>query len=64
LGAAAGNGADQTPDSIREDALSALLNFGYQKSPAEKAIATAIQDGGEISVEAILRRSLRSLSKG
>jgi Holliday junction DNA helicase RuvA len=64
LGAAAGIGAEQTPDSIREDALSALLNFGYQKSPAEKAIAAAIQDGGEISVEAILRRSLRSLSKG
>jgi Holliday junction DNA helicase RuvA len=64
LGAAAGSGADQTPDAIREDALSALLNFGYQKSPAEKAITAAIQDGGEITVEAILRRSLRSLSKG
>jgi holliday junction DNA helicase RuvA len=64
LGAATGVGAEQTPDAIREDALSALLNFGYQKSSAEKAIAAAIQDGGEISVEAILRRSLRSLSKG
>jgi Holliday junction DNA helicase RuvA len=56
--------AAQSPDSIREDALSALLNFGYQKSSAEKALNSAMQEGGEISVETLLRRALRSLAKG
>ena len=60
-GAVAGGPA--TEDAVREDTLSALLNFGYQKAAAEKAITTTMADGGEISVEALLRRSLRLLSK-
>jgi Holliday junction resolvasome RuvABC DNA-binding subunit len=40
-----------------------LANLGYQKIPAEKAVKTAIDEGGELSVEVILRRSLRSLAK-
>jgi Holliday junction DNA helicase RuvA len=59
-----GAGALPSEDAMRDDALSALLNFGYQKSAAEKAITMAIQEGGDISVEAILRRSLRQLAKG
>jgi holliday junction DNA helicase RuvA len=51
-------------DAIREDTLSALLNFGYQKNAAEKAITTAMAEGdGQISVETLLKRSLRLLSK-
>ena len=34
------------------------------KAPAEKAINTAMQEGGDITVEVILRRSLRLLAKG
>jgi Holliday junction DNA helicase RuvA len=60
----AGASATQTEDAVREDALSALVNLGYQKAAAEKAITAAIQDGGELSVELILRRSLRLLAKG
>jgi holliday junction DNA helicase RuvA len=52
-----------TEDAIRNDAMSALANLGYQKSAAEKAVKTAIDEGGELSVELILRRSLRSLAK-
>ena len=48
---------------MRNDAMSALANLGYQKSSAEKAIKTAIDEGGELSVEVILRRSLRALAK-
>ncbi|MBV9210822.1 MAG: Holliday junction branch migration protein RuvA [Acidobacteria bacterium] len=59
-----GAGGVPTEDAMRDDALSALLNFGYQKSAAEKAIASAMQEGGDISVELILRRSLRQLAKG
>jgi Holliday junction DNA helicase RuvA len=64
LGAKAGASAEATADSIREDALSALLNFGYQKAAAEKALTAALQESGEITVETLLRRSLRLLAKG
>jgi Holliday junction DNA helicase RuvA len=60
---AADGGGPVTEDSIRNDAMSALANLGYQKIPAEKAVKTAIDEGGELSVEVILRRSLRSLAK-
>ncbi|HEY9282046.1 MAG TPA: Holliday junction branch migration protein RuvA [Pyrinomonadaceae bacterium] len=57
-------GAAASEDSLREDALSALNNLGYQRAAAEKAITHAVQEGGDLSVEVILRRSLRTLSKG
>ncbi|HEU5130497.1 MAG TPA: RuvA C-terminal domain-containing protein, partial [Pyrinomonadaceae bacterium] len=50
-------------DSIRGDALSALVNLGYQRSAAEKAIDNAIGEGGDITVESILRRSLKKLAR-
>ncbi len=50
-------------ESVRADALSALLNLGYQRSAAEKAIAAALGENGENSVESILRRSLRKLAR-
>ncbi len=52
-----------TEDALRNDAMSALANLGYQKAAAEKAVKTAIDEGGELSVEVVLRRSLRSLAK-
>ena len=63
---AAGGGAAAAPseDALREDTLSALVNLGYQKASAEKALAQALGEGGDISVELLLRRSLRHLSKG
>jgi len=63
LGAPAGVKAEATEDSVRADALSALLNLGYQRSGAEKAIDNALGEGGEITVESILRRSLRKLAR-
>jgi Holliday junction DNA helicase RuvA len=53
-----------TEDAVREDALSALLNLEYPKASAEKAITAAMQEGGDLSVEIILRRALRLLAKG
>jgi holliday junction DNA helicase RuvA len=50
-------------DTVRSDALSALLNLGYQRSSAEKAIDSALSEGGEISVESVLRRGLRKLAR-
>lgn len=59
-----GTGAPATEDAMRDDALSALVNLGYQKAPADKAVTAALQEGGELSVEVLLRRSLRQLAKG
>src|SRR5260370_2952730 len=59
----ASGAAESSADSVRNDALSALVNLGYQKAGAEKAVKTAIDEGGELSVESILRRSFRSLAK-
>ncbi len=64
LGAKAEVRTVPTEDSVRADALSALLNLGYQRSGAEKAIDSALAEGGEISVESVLRRSLRKLARG
>ena len=50
-------------DSVRSDALSALVNLGYQRSAAEKAIDAALNEGGDITVESILRRTLKKLAR-
>jgi Holliday junction DNA helicase RuvA len=64
LGAKTPTGAPvESEDSMRSDVLSALLNLGYQRNGAEKAVTSAIDEGGEITVELILRRSLRKLAK-
>jgi len=57
-------GAPPSEDALREDALSALLNLGYQRASAERAVTQAVTEGGDLSVELLLRRSLRHLSKG
>lgn len=48
-------------DSVRAEALSGLLNLGYQRSAAEKAVEAALGEGGDISVESVLKRSLKKL---
>ena len=40
---------EPTQDSVRADALSALLNLGYQKSAAEKAIDSALTEADDTS---------------
>ena len=64
LGAKIDAAAPPTEDAMRADALSALLNLGYQKNAAEKAVSSALSETGEVSVESILRSSLRKLAKG
>ena len=62
--AAQASGTAPSEDTLREDTLSALTNLGYQRAAAEKALNQAMQEGGDLSVELLLRRSLKSLSKG
>ena len=46
----------------RQDALSALLNLGYSKNLAEKAL-DKVQAQGAHTLEELLRQSLRYLAK-
>jgi len=63
LGAKPEVSAESNEDTVRADALSALVNLGYQRSPAEKAIDAALNEGGDITVESVLRRSLKKLAR-
>jgi Holliday junction DNA helicase RuvA len=51
-------------DDVYEDAISALVNLGYQRNAAEKALKQAVQEGTEMSVQKLLRKSLQFLAKG
>lgn len=50
-------------DQLREDLVSALVNLGYQRVPAEKAIDRELQQSPAASFEDILRAVLRALMK-
>jgi Holliday junction DNA helicase RuvA len=51
-------------NDVYDDAVSALTNLGYQRQSAEKALNQAMQEGTEMSVQKLLRRSLQLLAKG
>ena len=59
--AAAGSSSDN--DSVFDDALSALVNLGYQRNAAEKALQDATKDGAESNVQKLLRAALQKLAK-
>jgi Holliday junction DNA helicase RuvA len=66
VGAAAGGSPTGEPggvDSVFDDALSALVNLGYQRTLAEKALKQTVQEGTEMSVQKLLRRGLQILAK-
>jgi Holliday junction DNA helicase RuvA len=49
---------------VEEDVLSALVNLGYQRPAAERALATAAKNGGGPgSFDALFREALTALSK-
>ena len=50
-------------DQLREDLLSALVNLGYQRVPAEKAIDRELQRMPDAPFEDALRAVLRALMK-
>jgi holliday junction DNA helicase RuvA len=49
--------------AIEEDVLSALMNLGYQKPAAEKAVAASMKSGKGESFEIRFREALSALSK-
>lgn len=49
--------------AVEEDVLSALVNLGYQRASAEKALSTVMKDGAAKSFDHIFRAVLSRLSK-
>ena len=50
-------------NEIEEDVLSALVNLGYQRAAAEKALSGALKNGNAGSFDAMFRDALAALSK-
>jgi Holliday junction DNA helicase RuvA len=61
---ASGSTVEAPADAVFDDALSALVNLGYQRNAAEKALNQAVKEGTEMSVQKLLRKSLQLLAKG
>lgn len=60
---AASSGAASDGDSVFDDALSALVNLGYQRNAAEKALQDSAKEGTELTVQKLLRAALQRLAK-
>jgi Holliday junction DNA helicase RuvA len=50
-------------DQLREDLLSALVNLGYQRNPAEKAIDRVLKESSQAPFDEALRAVLRALMR-
>jgi len=56
---------DRPPaEGMVEDVVSALVNLGYKKSQAEKTVESVLRQGLEMSLEKLLKASLRVLAVG
>ena len=62
--AAAGAGAGDRGGELRQDLLSALLNLGYHRPLAEKAVDAALSRTGSAAFETVLKQALRELARG
>ena len=50
-------------NATEEDVVSALVNLGYQRPAAEKALASVTKNGKAASFDALFREALAALSK-
>jgi Holliday junction DNA helicase RuvA len=50
-------------EAMRDDLISALINLGYQKGAAEKAVTAVMNENPDANFETALKQSLRKLAK-
>lgn len=60
---AAGTSPANMESPVRDDTIAALMALGYPRPVAEKAVDTALKEEGDRSIEAVLKKSLRRLSR-
>ena len=56
-------GSDAAARDLRADLLSALLNLGYHRAFAERAVDAALKLPGETTFERRLKQALGALTK-
>ena len=61
--AVAAAGAPPEPSAVRDDVLSALVNLGYHRPLAEKAVDAAVAAAHDAGFERTLKHALRELAK-
>ena len=61
---AAGTGSGAPGGELRQDLLSALLNLGYHRPLAERAVDAALARTGSTAFETVLKQALRELARG
>ena len=54
---------EPTDIDVRDDTVLALIQLGYAKPVAERAVLAALQEDGERGIEAVLKRALKRLSR-
>ena len=62
-GAAAAEDMPSGPAGVRDDVLSALVNLGYHRPLAEKAVAAAVKSAPDGGFERTLKQALRELAR-
>lgn len=63
LGQAAGPSAGESEAGVVDDTIAALQALGYPKPVAERAVSAALREEGQRTIEAVLKRSLKKLSR-
>jgi Holliday junction DNA helicase RuvA len=51
----------QSNNTVKDEALSALVMLGFGKNPADKALDKIIKSGDDFTVEELIKRALKSL---
>jgi Holliday junction DNA helicase RuvA len=51
------------PTALRDDLISALINLGYPRAAAEKAVTGALQEAPEANFKTALKNSLKKLAR-
>ncbi|HTI36622.1 MAG TPA: Holliday junction branch migration protein RuvA [Vicinamibacterales bacterium] len=54
---------DASGGDLRNDVISALVNLGYQRSAAEKAVGAELKKSADAGFEAVLRGALRAMMR-
>jgi len=62
--ASAGAAPGAPGSELRQDLLSALLNLGYHRPLAEKAVDAALSRADSPAFETVLKQALRELARG
>jgi Holliday junction resolvasome RuvABC DNA-binding subunit len=58
-----GESPSPEPVALRDDLLSALVNLGYHRPLAEKAVAAAVKSAPDGGFERTLKQALRELAR-